>query len=157
MQGWAPRSFAFRTHRSFAFFFLCFWRVMKPKRTMHSFKFFSKEGREWNVLLKRMKERKMKRNERFVHFSNVLFDFWVYETTFDPKKGQKNSKNERNVRKMNETFFLQTKKERRERNILFKRTEKNVKNELFFYKERKRTWEQNISLKRTDAQPWSLS
>jgi len=38
----------------FCVLFLCFWRVMKPKRTMHSFTFFSKERREWNVLLKRM-------------------------------------------------------------------------------------------------------
>ena len=46
-QGWAPRSFAFRTFRSFAFkkenvtffsvLFSSFWRLMKPKRTLRSF------------------------------------------------------------------------------------------------------------------------
>ena len=79
-----------------------------------------------------------------------IFEFLAtYETTFDPQKGQKNSKIERNVQKMNETFFLQTKKEHRERNVLLyvlnvnerrerivllKRTEKNVRTKHSFEK-----------------------
>ena len=52
-QGWAPRSFPFRTFRSFSFkkenvtffsvLFSRFWRLIKPKRTLRSFPFFSKE------------------------------------------------------------------------------------------------------------------
>ena len=69
-----------------------------------------------------------------------IFEFLAtYETTFDPQKGQKNLKIERSVQKMNEMIFLQTKKERRERNVLLQRTEMNVENESFFLKERKRT------------------
>ena len=50
-QGWAPRSFPFRTFQSFPFkkekvtffsvLFSSFWRLMKPKRTLRSFPFFS--------------------------------------------------------------------------------------------------------------------
>ena len=55
-----------------------------------------------------------------------IFEFLATcETTFDPQKGKKNSKIERNVRKMNVTFFS--------------RQKKNVENETFFLKERKRT------------------
>ena len=52
-QGWALRSFPFGTLRSFPFkkenvtffsiLFSSFWRLIKPKRTFHSFLFFSKE------------------------------------------------------------------------------------------------------------------
>ena len=49
-----------------------------------------------------------------------IFEFLAtYETTFDPKKGQKNSKIEPNVQKMNGTFIFQRKNERRERNVHF--------------------------------------
>ena len=62
-----------------------------------------------------------------------IFEFLAtYKTTFDPQKGKKNSKIKRNVRKMNETFFLQTKKERRERNVLLYWMEMNIENESFF-------------------------
>ena len=70
----------------------------------------------------------------------LIFEFLAtYETTFDPQKGQKNLKIERSVQKMKKSFFLQTKKERREWNVLLYWTEKNVENELFFCTERKRT------------------
>ena len=52
-QGWAPHSFLFVTFRSFPFFkrnilffsnlYSNFWRLMRPKRTLHSFPLFSKE------------------------------------------------------------------------------------------------------------------
>ena len=79
-------------------------------------------------------------NERFVHFLNISFDFRVFGDLWNhfwPQKRQKkNSKIERNVRKMNKTFFLQRKNERREQNIHFHWTEMNAVNETFIWKER---------------------
>ena len=89
----------------------------------------------------------------FRTFRSIFKFLATYEATFDPQKGQKNSKIERNVRKMNATFFLKPKKERRERNVHFQWTEMNVENETFIFNERKWTQERNVLLKRTDAQP----
>ena len=62
-QGWAPHSFPFGTFCSFPFFkrnvpfcsvlFSSFWRLMRPKRMLHSFPFFSKECKESNIPLRR--------------------------------------------------------------------------------------------------------
>ena len=108
-QGWAPRSFAFRTFRSFAFkkenvtFFYVLFRVFgdlwNPKERYVLFRSFQKNGKE--------------RKER-----NVLF-----------KRTEKNAKNV--------TFFWKERKRTRERNVLLQRTEKNVpfflKNITFFF------------------------
>ena len=62
-QGWAPRSFPFRTFRSFEeqnvlfLSFLSFWRLMEPKRMSVLFRSFLKTGKERkerNILLQRM-------------------------------------------------------------------------------------------------------
>ena len=84
----------------FYILFSCFWRLMKPKRTMRSFTFFSKERkwmqrtkrsfakngkehRERNILLKRTKKNvRMKRSfalwtyERFIIFLHYFFTFF---------------------------------------------------------------------------------
>ena len=114
-QGWALRSFTFWTYRAFLFIFQTkrsffhsfssFWRLMKPPQKIILIKMNGNE-RKWTF---------RSFFERFVRFSS----FWrLMKPLLTPKKAKNNSKIERNVRKMNETFISQTKKERRERNVL---------------------------------------
>jgi hypothetical protein len=84
--------------------------------------------------------------ERFVLFLRsfpFFFEFFaIFEPLLTPKRpffGFLGSFLGPNLTQKNETFFLKNGKERRERNVLLQRTEKNVENETFFCKERKRT------------------
>ena len=108
-------------------------------RTKRSFNMNGNESREQTVQLQK-------------ELLNVLFIFYIhfrvfchFWTTFDPKKaffGHFWGFLRPNLTKMNKTFFLQNKNERRERNLHFHWTEINVENaenETFIFTERKWT------------------
>ena len=100
-----------------------FWRLMKPPQKIILIKMNGNE-RKWTFC---------SFFERFVRFSSFRR---LMKPLLTPKKAKKNSKIERNVQKMNETFFLQRKNDCRERKVHFHWTEMNVENETFISTER---------------------